>query len=381
MGLMKQKISILYPYFVPGYKAGGITQSLYNLATFLKNDFDVQVICYNHDMNDPDVYSIITDNIITNVEMDGFNVVYISKQEFSKQAKIAVEKFSPHYIYISSIYDFKFLFLGLSLLKKDRKLIIAPRGMLQNGAMQQKRVKKIIFLNLLKCLFVFKESIRWHATDSQEKLDIQKWFGNKALVEVAIDTPRKINQNLQLSTKLSNEIKLVYYSLITEKKNLILILESLSTINVPIKFDIFGPTPDQNYWTKCQAIINSLPTNIEVNYKSELPFESFSKIANQYNFFILPTRGENFGHVIYESLSLGLPVIISEFTPWKFKQGSIGFYVNLDTISLKDTILKLYKMDVKEYQIMRDAALEYSKKYYNDTVNLLEVEYEKIFSI
>lgn len=32
---------------------------------------------------------------------------------------------------------------------------------------------------------------------------------------------------------------------------------------------------------------------------------------------LLPTLGENFGHSIIEALSAGLPVIISNRTPWK----------------------------------------------------------------
>ena len=34
--------------------------------------------------------------------------------------------------------------------------------------------------------------------------------------------------------------------------------------------------------------------------------------------FFFPTRGENFGHVIFEALKAGLPVITSDHTPWNF---------------------------------------------------------------
>jgi glycosyltransferase involved in cell wall biosynthesis len=33
--------------------------------------------------------------------------------------------------------------------------------------------------------------------------------------------------------------------------------------------------------------------------------------------FFFPTRGENYGHVIAESLSVGTPVLISDQTPWR----------------------------------------------------------------
>ena len=39
--------------------------------------------------------------------------------------------------------------------------------------------------------------------------------------------------------------------------------------------------------------------------------------------FFLPTRGENFGHVIAEALSVGTPVLISDQTPWR-KLAAVG---------------------------------------------------------
>ena len=36
-----------------------------------------------------------------------------------------------------------------------------------------------------------------------------------------------------------------------------------------------------------------------------------------YDLFLLPTRGENFGHAIFDALEVGLPVLISDQTPWR----------------------------------------------------------------
>ena len=34
------------------------------------------------------------------------------------------------------------------------------------------------------------------------------------------------------------------------------------------------------------------------------------------NLFFLPTKGENFGHIIYESIMSYVPCLISDQTPW-----------------------------------------------------------------
>jgi glycosyltransferase involved in cell wall biosynthesis len=40
------------------------------------------------------------------------------------------------------------------------------------------------------------------------------------------------------------------------------------------------------------------------------------EVFSRYDAFVLPTLGENVGHVIAESLSASCPVICSDETPW-----------------------------------------------------------------
>ena len=37
----------------------------------------------------------------------------------------------------------------------------------------------------------------------------------------------------------------------------------------------------------------------------------------EYDLFLLPTRGENFGYAIFDALEVGLPVMLSDLTPWQ----------------------------------------------------------------
>jgi glycosyltransferase involved in cell wall biosynthesis len=40
-------------------------------------------------------------------------------------------------------------------------------------------------------------------------------------------------------------------------------------------------------------------------------------MMKNYDLFFLPTLGENYGHVIFEALASGVPVLISDRTPWQ----------------------------------------------------------------
>ena len=53
-----------------------------------------------------------------------------------------------------------------------------------------------------------------------------------------------------------------------------------------------------------------------VSYLGVIPNSDVASTLSVYDAFVLPSFGENFGHVIYEALSSGLPVFLSNNTPW-----------------------------------------------------------------
>jgi glycosyltransferase involved in cell wall biosynthesis len=48
-----------------------------------------------------------------------------------------------------------------------------------------------------------------------------------------------------------------------------------------------------------------------------LQVDAYYPLLQQAHFLFSPTRGENYGHAIAESLFMGLPVIVANTTPWR----------------------------------------------------------------
>jgi glycosyltransferase involved in cell wall biosynthesis len=93
---------------------------------------------------------------------------------------------------------------------------------------------------------------------------------------------------------------------------------------------IYGPIEDLKYWEQCEVQIADLPTNVQVNYVGELAHQEVAHALSQHGLFFLPTRGENYGHVIQEALTAGLPVLISDQTPWRdLEQHCVGWALPL----------------------------------------------------
>ncbi|MBG9578179.1 glycosyl transferase family 1, partial [Bacillus thuringiensis] len=82
------------------------------------------------------------------------------------------------------------------------------------------------------------------------------------------------------------------------KKNLKGALTFLKGITGNITFDIYGPIENQNYWSACRNIIESLPNNVQVNYMGQVNNNKVHPLFSNYNAFLFPTFGENYGHVI-----------------------------------------------------------------------------------
>ena len=216
--------------------------------------------------------------------------------------------------------------------------------------------------------------LNWQASGEHEKTHIIKQFGNKVKkVDVAPDfTPLPLESLNEFKTidKSKSFLKLLFLSRVSPMKNLDFLLRVLIKVNTPIQLSIFGPKEDQIYWKKCLDLINNLPANINIFIGEEVPQHQVFKIFQNHDLFISPTRGESFGYTIIESLSFGLPVLISDKTPWN-EDGNGGLEVlELDENLWVQKIIKWSKYEDQTIKKKCEAALNYAKNYYKSNLAL-----------
>jgi glycosyltransferase involved in cell wall biosynthesis len=110
---------------------------------------------------------------------------------------------------------------------------------------------------------------------------------------------------------------MAFLSRISPKKNLDGALAILTGIAAHVEFDIYGTKEDAGHWEDCRKIMAKLPANVTATYKGVLAPDDVVPTLSGYDLLFFPTRGENFGHVILESLLAGCPVLLSDQTPWR----------------------------------------------------------------
>jgi len=78
--------------------------------------------------------------------------------------------------------------------------------------------------------------------------------------------------------------------------------------------------------------MTKLPAKVSVHYDGVVAHTDVSSVLKTYDMLFLPTRSENYGHVIIESMLVGTPVLIADTTPWRnLEEAGVGWDVPLDS--------------------------------------------------
>ncbi|HQQ96803.1 MAG TPA: glycosyltransferase [Cyclobacteriaceae bacterium] len=266
-------------------------------------------------------------------------------------------------IYINGIFSWSFNIAPQIISRLvGRSLVVAPRGMLQKGALRVNPLRKSLFLRFARWFHLYRH-VRWHATDSQEAQDIRNIFPNSEVI-IAPNVPEAPRDLEVMDSNKGDKLRLCYFSLITQKKALHLALEALRLIDQPVQLHIYGPIKDLEYWDRCQKLMAGQIH--EIKYEGPLKPEQVHKTLLEYHAMVLPTQGENFGHAIYESLNSGTPVIVSAHTPWGSLQAHrAGLTVSGDSSQAWAEAIKFFMdMDSSAHLQLRKGANDLARQYY-----------------
>jgi glycosyltransferase involved in cell wall biosynthesis len=314
----RKKILVMVDWYEPGFKAGGPIRSCVNFAHYMKSNYEVRVFTSDRDLGEIHPYKDIGSDKW--LEKEGMYIFYCSQKQLSWRKILSeIQQQQPEYVYLNSLFSKYFAVYPLLMKRLGRikgQVILAPRGMLKETALQFKPLKKQFFLFLFKILN-FQKYIHFHATDSIEEYDIKKNFGNATQATHIVNFPGIQNDFIIPTNKEAGSLKMIFIGRIHPIKNLYFLLQSLQVVSARVQLTIAGVLEDEQYWQRCSELISSLSANLTVTFIRDVPHHELEDILYQQHVFVLPTQGENFGHAIFESLAAGRPVLISDQTPWR----------------------------------------------------------------
>lgn len=373
-----RKILIVNPYYYPGFRSGGPQQTFMNVIDAYGDEFQFYVLTLNHDLGSNEVYDGIK---------KGWNNVGKAKVTYVSDAEMNINTISEiakemDLVYAGGLFEKTTIFALLAKWMKRMKcpLYVAPMGVFSEGAIRQKNGKKKLFLELGKLLRVF-NAVNWSFTSELEFEDFQRNMGMPQKYVIASDIPRKpVNDLASRISGREDELKIIFLSRICAKKNTSYAIEVLACTKGNIQFDIYGIKEDMAYWKECERKLQELPENIKWTYKGEVESSKVIDVFVEYDIFLFPTLGENFGHVIYESLAGGCIPVISDTTPWNDLEGKkCGNVVSLEDKKKFVNVLQQYvEMSDDEMRLMKKNCIREAARQYEKSVEA--GGYQAIFS-
>ncbi len=330
------RILVSAHYYYPGFMAGGPIRTLINLINQLGHEFAFHLITSDRDSGDNGPYPGVAQSIWTRV---GHAHVYYTRSGLLRLARLTWLFLSTprDLLYLNSLFDPAFTLLPLILRRigvgPATPVVLAPRGELSAGALGLKKNKKALFLHIARQVGLYR-SVIWQASSEYEAADIRSSIDQNARILVAPNLPSTLTNVAELPAnwrKPGQPLKLVFLSRIAPKKNLDFALRVLQLVHVPIDFSIFGPHEDSTHLNHCRSLAASLPVHINVRWLGAVPPEEVAGVLARQDLFFFPTRGENYGHVIAEALSVGTPVLLADTTPWRnLESAGVGWDLPLE---------------------------------------------------
>ena len=326
-------VLIFVPNYFPGYLSGGIARSIMNSTEWLGDDFRLLIVTRDRDLGSDIPYPDIQSD--TWVKLGHAQVRYLAPDQLTMDHLQHLVEETPHdVLHLNSFFDPVFTIKLLLLLRlgriSPRRVLLSPRGEFGWGSLNLRYPKKRLYMELSR-LAGFYRDILWHASSALEAKDTVKAMRvDPAKVLTALDLPVKGSGLTLRPDRSGKKLKVVYLARLTREKNLDGALRLLQGVRMPIDFDIVGPQEDPKYWDECAALMAQLPDNIQATYRGPVPPEQVFDTLADYDLMLLPSHGENYGHVIAEALSVGTRVLISTLTPWHaLDSDGVGWDVDL----------------------------------------------------
>jgi glycosyltransferase involved in cell wall biosynthesis len=370
--------------FEPGFRGGGPARSVSQIIDSAPTNLDLVLVTRDRDAGSREPYPELSGRWVARGRAAVFYLDTRSALQWLRlTAELRHERITL--MYVNSLWDPYFslvpMILSVFHILPVQAVLLAPRGELSVGALTLKARKKRWFLRVWRPLLSHM-NLTWHASTEMEAGDIRAVFPSANAVIISSD--RTVAAPAAAGTPQVHHglPKFVYIGRICVMKNLHVAIDAFAVVPTPATFDIYGPLEDSSYWSSCKQKIVALPDHISVTYRGELAPDQVVPTFGLYDALVFPTLGENFGHVIAESLASSCPVICSDQTPWTpvLEAGGGQVVRDLTPAALGVVLARWATMSSAEIAVARDAARAAFLEWFGqqDRSNVLDLVLRRI---
>ena len=276
---------------------------------------------------------------------------------FSKALKMNLQSIQTSLFHGQGLWQLSVHQMALAARKRKIPYVISIRGMLEPWSLQQSKVKKKIAMQLFQNKDL-KAAACLHATALMEVKSIRD-LGFKNPIACI---PNGININdfpqKECNEQSSSIRKILFLSRIHPKKGIELLLEAWKSIDLELRenwiIEIAG-NGENDYINQLKSLIKVKGLENKIKIVGPKFGEEKLTLYQSADLFVLPTYSENFGIVIAEALSCGVPVITTKGTPWEALLATqSGWWIDIGVAPLKAALVEALQTSPQSLQQMGD---------------------------
>lgn len=277
----------------------------------------------------------------------------------------------PDIVHIHGLWS-PFIVRALSWCRRNKvAYVVSPHGCLMPWAMCNGRVKKSLFFYFLIRPFMRMASCL-HVTTHMERAACEKLGlkGKYAIVPLGVTMPE-----VSVADARGKERTVLFLSRVSREKGVVKLLDAWKCISPKgWRLVIAGPSW-RGYREELERKVKD--ERIEaVEFIGSVLGDAKDKAYRNADLFVLPSYAENFGSVVVEALSYGVPVIATKGTPWAvLEESKCGWWIENNVDAVANVLRRAMSLDDAERIEMgqrgrRFVADKYS--WISTAINMLE---------
>jgi glycosyltransferase involved in cell wall biosynthesis len=264
-------------------------------------------------------------------------------------------------VHIHGTWTILFAFACKWALTKKISIVVSPHGCLEPWAFRHKLWKKKIAFFLYQ-KWIFSKSSLLFATAMDElgsirSLGIQSPV---AVIPIGVDLP------LAGVQRASPFKSFLFISRVHPIKGLPNLVSAWAKVRRDDWRIIIAGPDNCGHLKEVHEHIDRLGLGGDFIFYGLVTGAEKAKLFSEANIFVLPTHSENFGIVISEALSYGLPVITTKAAPWKdLETYDCGWWVVSSVVGLADALVKAMDSTPERLEEMGCRARKLIKEKYS----------------
>lgn len=260
--------------------------------------------------------------------------------------------------------------------EKQISCVISPHGMLEPWALNHKKWKKRLAMVLFQRRDL-RDAVAFHACSKQEALNIRRLGfkqpiavipngvvlpepavgGSSVLVPCASLKQGSLegggSENEERRTKNQEQRTALFLSRINPKKGLPMLLDAWKRVAPEGWRLIIAGNDDSDHQKVIAAKIRELKLEDQVELVGPLFGEAKEQAFRAADLFVLPSYSENFGIVVTEALSYGVPVLTTTGCPWaELETHRCGWWVEPTPVGIESGLNEALKTKSEELSAM-----------------------------